>query len=105
MTPLAALAARRPGRRWGVLLLPAYVLIGVALVVYVVGMLALAFLAVLTATLRLLLTPPLRLLARAPGVRHLLERRRLRRYAAHGVAVLEDQLRVRSAAQRRAARG
>ncbi len=101
MTRLASLAARRPGVLGLVLLLPTYVLLGVALVAYVVAMLALAFLAVLVATLRLLLAPPLRALARAPGVRAVAERRRLHRYARHGVAVLEDQLRARSARRRR----
>ena len=77
MTRLAALAARRPGVLGLVLLLPAYVVLGVALVAYVVAMLALAFLAVLVATLRLLLAPPLRVLARAPGVRVAVRRRGL----------------------------
>ncbi len=59
--------ARRPGV-WGALLLgPTWVVLGAALVCYVVGMLALAFLAVLVATLRLLLTPPLSWLARVSG--------------------------------------
>ena len=79
-------------------------LLGVALVAYVVAMLALAFAAVLVMTLRLLLTPPLTALARAPGVRAVVARRSERRYARAGVAVLEDQLRARSAARRRAAR-
>lgn len=48
------------------LLLPTWVLLGVALVAYVVAMLGLAFLAVLVATLRLLLTPPIQALARVP---------------------------------------
>ena len=91
-------AARRGG---GPLLPLTYVLLGVALVAYVVGMLALAFLAVLVMTLRFLLTPPLTLLGRAPGVRVLVQRRRLRRYARDGVAVLEDQLRASARRSRR----
>ncbi len=67
---------RPPPRHAGplglVLVLPTWVLLGAALLVYVVAMLALAFLAVLVATLRLLLTPPLSALGRAarrsPGV-------------------------------------
>jgi len=58
---------RRPGPRSALLLAPVWVVLGAALVVYVVAMLALAFLAVLVATLRLLLTPPLaRLALRSP---------------------------------------
>jgi len=91
---LARLAARRPGPLGSALLLPTWILLGLALVVYVVGVLALAFLAVLLATLRLLLGPPLRLLARLPGVRTLVARWELRRYARRGVAVLEAQLRT-----------
>jgi len=91
---LARLAARRPGPLGSVLLLPTWILLGLALVLYVVGVLALAFLAVLVATLRLVLGPPLRLLAPLPGVRTLLARRRLRRYARQGVAVLEEELRT-----------
>lgn len=79
-----------------VLLLPVWVLLGVAMVLYVVGIALFAFLAVLVATLRLVLTPPWALLARLPGVRHLLQRRRTSRYARDGVAVLEDQLRARA---------
>ena len=94
MKRLARPAARRPGPLGGVLLLPTYVLLGLALVAYVVGVLALAFLAVLVATLRLVLGPPLRLLARLPGVRTLVARWQLHRYARRGVAVLEAQLRT-----------
>lgn len=61
---LRGLATRRPGPAGTALLVPTWVALGVALVVYVVGMLALAFAAVLVATLRLLLTPPLAALAR-----------------------------------------
>ena len=68
----------RPTTRLGRALLPlTWVLLGAALVVYVVGMLALAFAAVLVMTLRLLLTPPLTALGRAPGVRLLVARSRL----------------------------
>lgn len=61
------LLRRRPGAAGVALLLPTWVLLGVVLVGYVVAMLALAFVAVLVATLRLLLTPPLTALARALG--------------------------------------
>ena len=50
---------RRPGPLGVPLLLATYVLLGLGLVVYVVGMLALAFAAVLVHTVRLLLGPPL----------------------------------------------
>lgn len=69
MKRLLALAARRRGPLGLALLLPTWVLLGLALTLYVLGMLAVALLAVVVATLRLLLTPPLRLLARAPAVR------------------------------------
>ena len=94
MTRLGRLATRRPGRLGTALLVPTWILLGLALVAYVVGVLALAFLAVLVATLRLVLGPPLRLLARLPGVRTLHARWRLHRYARRGVAVLEAQLRT-----------
>lgn len=64
---LAALGVRRPGLLGSVLLLPTWIALGALLVAYVVAMLALAFLAVLVATLRLLLTPPLSALGRAFG--------------------------------------
>ncbi len=60
---------RRPGPLGTLLLGPAWVGLGAVLVCYVVAMLALAFLAVLVATLRLLLTPPLTWLSRGLGVR------------------------------------
>ncbi|HEU0101653.1 MAG TPA: hypothetical protein VFR07_04975 [Mycobacteriales bacterium] len=59
------LLRRRPGPLGLPLLLATYVLLGVALVVYVVAMLALAFAAVLVHTVRLLLGPPLAVLRRA----------------------------------------
>lgn len=64
-TWLAGLRTRRPGP---LLAVPFWVLLGVALVCYVVAVLALAFLAVLVATLRLFLTPPLRWVSRTTGV-------------------------------------
>jgi len=88
---LVRLAARRPGPLGPALLLPTWILLGLALVLYVVGVLALAFLAVLVATLRLVLGPPLRLLAGLPGVRGVLARRHPDRDAGAGVAVLEQQ--------------
>ena len=86
------MSSRRPRP----LLLPlTWVVLGLAMVLYVVGVLVLAFLAVVVATARLLLGPPLRLLARLPGVRAVVAQHRLRRYARQGVAVLEEQLRHR----------
>ena len=58
--------ARRSGPAGAPLLAATYVLLGVALVGYVVAMLVLAFLAVLVATLRLVGAP---VLARLPGRR------------------------------------
>ncbi len=58
---------RRPGPRGGPLRVLTWVGLGVALVAYVVGVLALAFLAVLIATLRLLLAPPLAAIGRWTG--------------------------------------
>ena len=55
---------RRPGPLGLPLLLATYLLLGVALVAYVVAMLALAFAAVLVHTARLLLGPPVALLRR-----------------------------------------
>lgn len=69
MRDLVRLAARRPGPLGTLLLLPTWILLGALVVLYVVGIMLLAFLAVLVATLRLLLSPPLSLLARLPGVR------------------------------------
>ncbi|MCW2623155.1 MAG: hypothetical protein JWL64_2757 [Frankiales bacterium] len=89
---LRRLAARRPGP-WGYVLQPlVWIGLGIVVVTYLVAILALAFAAVLVATLRLFLTPPLRLLARAPGVRAVVERRRVRRYARSGVTELETRL-------------
>jgi hypothetical protein len=89
---LERLAARRPGPTGWVLLPFTWIALGVLVVAYVVMILALAFAAVLVATLRLFLTPPLRQLARLPGVRTLVARRRLHRYATDGVAELEQRL-------------
>jgi hypothetical protein len=73
--PAFLVRSARPTTPLGRALLPlTWVLLGAVLVVYVVGMLALAFAAVLVMTLRLLLTPPLTALGRAPGVRLLLAR-------------------------------
>ena len=58
---------RRPGVLGAAVAVPAWVLLGVVLVAYVVAMLAFAFVAVAIATLRLLLTPPLTALSRASG--------------------------------------
>jgi hypothetical protein len=58
---------RRPGPFGLPLLLLTYVLLGVALVAYVVAMLALAFAAVVVHTGRLLLGPPLGALRRVAG--------------------------------------
>ena len=56
---------RRPGPLGVLLLPPTWILLGLALLLYVLGVLLLAFVAVLVATLRLLLGPPLRLLGEA----------------------------------------
>lgn len=80
LVPRPSFLARgaRPRTPLGRALLPlTWIVLGAALVVYVVGMLALAFAAVLVMTLRLLLTPPLSALGRAPGVRGLVARTRL----------------------------
>lgn len=69
MNLLTRLATRRPGPLGAVLLLPTWLLLGVLVVLYVVGMVVLAFLAVLVATVRLLLTAPPGLRARARRTR------------------------------------
>lgn len=80
------LARRRPGPL-GTLLLPlTWVLLGLAIVAYVVLVMLLAFAAVLVATLRLVLTPVLRQVLRLPGLGGLRDRRRMRTYARGGVA-------------------
>ena len=63
MRPLRV-PARRPGPLGTALLLPTWVLLGLAVVLYVVGVMVFAFLAVLVATLRLLLSAPAALLRR-----------------------------------------
>ena len=63
MRPLRV-RARRPGPLGTALLLPTWVLLGLAVVLYVVGVMVFAFLAVLVATLRLLLSAPVALLGR-----------------------------------------
>ena len=61
--------ARRPGPLGTALLLPTWIVLGLAVVLYVVGVMVLAFLAVLVATLRLLLQAPAALRARLlPGL-------------------------------------
>ena len=89
---LVRLSARRPGPLGALLLVPVWVVLGLAVAAWIVGIMVLGFLAVLLATLRLLLGPPLRLLARLPGVRAVVERVRLRRYARRGVAAMEREL-------------
>ena len=67
MRPLRV-PARRPGPLGTALLLPTWVVLGLAVVAYVVGVMVFAFLAVLVATLRLLLAAPAALLGRVrPG--------------------------------------
>lgn len=58
------LPARRPGPLGAALLLPMWLLLGLAVVLYVVGVMLFAFLAVLVASLRLLLAAPGALRAR-----------------------------------------
>ena len=58
------LPVRRPGPLGTALLLPTWIVLGLAVVLWVVGIMVLAFLAVLVATLRLLLSAPVALLAR-----------------------------------------
>jgi hypothetical protein len=67
--PRLGVPARRPGPLGALLLVPTWVLLGAALVAYVVAVLALAFAAVLVATLRLVLTPPLTRVARGAAAR------------------------------------
>ena len=56
--------ARRPGLLGTALLLPTWLVLGLAVVLYVVGLMVFAFLAVLVATVRLLLAAPAALLGR-----------------------------------------
>ena len=56
--------ARRPGLLGAALLLPTWLVLGLAVVLYVVGLMVFAFLAVLVATVRLLLAAPAALLGR-----------------------------------------
>ena len=103
MKTLARLAARRPGPLGALLLVPTWLLLGLALLLYVVAIMVLSFAVIVLATWRLVAGPPLallgRLLARLPGVSHLLARRRLHRYAEQGLVALEDQLRTRPASR------
>lgn len=65
MRPPPRLLRRRPGPLGAALLLPTWLLLGALLVLYVVGVLALAFAAVLVATVRLLLQPVQALVGRS----------------------------------------
>lgn len=85
------LAVRRPGPLGTLLLPPTWVLLGLAMVAYVVLVMLLAFAAVLVATLRLVLTPLLTQVLRLPG-RGLRARRGVRASACDGVAELEARL-------------
>lgn len=71
-----ALVRRRPGPVGTALLPLTWLLLGVALIVYVVGLLVLAFAGVLVATLRLVAGPPLAAMGRTSLVRGTLGRPR-----------------------------
>lgn len=71
MKRLLRLGARRPGPLGTALLLPTWVMLGLAVVLWVLGIMVVALLAVLVASVRLLLLPLQALLARV-------RRRRLR---------------------------
>lgn len=70
--PSPRMPARRPGPLGRALLLPAWIGLGLAVLLYVVGVMVFAFAAVLVATVRLLLAAPGallgRLLPRSPRV-------------------------------------
>ena len=63
MRPLR-LPAPRPGPLGRALLLPTWIVLGLAVLVYVVGLMVFSFAAVLVATVRLLLAAPAALLGR-----------------------------------------
>ena len=58
--------APRPGPLGRALLLPTWIVLGLALLLYVVGVMVFSFLVVLAATVRLLLAAPGALLGRLP---------------------------------------
>ena len=69
MNRLLRLGARRPGPLGAVLLVPTWLVLGVLVLGWIVGIMLLGFAAVLVATLRLLVAPLLALVARRPGAR------------------------------------
>ena len=69
MNRLLRLSARRPGPLGAVLLVPTWLVLGVLVLGWIVGIMLLGFAAVLVATVRLLLSPLLGLLAHRSGAR------------------------------------